>query len=128
MQDMCRISPILFLQLTIRKFFYFPEILGSGYSRLNGEFDIPEKVDLIFMEAIYTEYRHKDGMEQYELFRNDLKKALAAGKTVWISSLSFNRTQKVLYELKLMQDDGSLSKKIPVYSISSSVNAMTTLY
>jgi metallo-beta-lactamase family protein len=102
--------------------------LGSGYSRFNGEFDIPEKVDLIFMEATYAEYRHKAGMEQYELFRNDLKKALAAGKTVWIPALSFNRTQKVLYELKLMQDDGSLSKKIPVYSISPSANAITALY
>lgn len=102
--------------------------LGSGYSRFNGEFDIPEKVDLVFMEATYAECRHKVGMEQYELFRNDLKKALAAGKTVWIPALSFNRTQKVLYELKLMQDDGSLSKKILVYSISPCANAITALY
>jgi metallo-beta-lactamase family protein len=106
----------------------FSRDLGSGYSRLNGELDIPEKGDLIFIEVTYTKYRYKNSMEQYELFRNDLKKYLAAGKTARVSALSFNRTQKVLYELKLMQDDGRLSKKIPVYSISRSANAITALY
>ncbi|MDR0800133.1 MAG: MBL fold metallo-hydrolase [Endomicrobium sp.] len=102
--------------------------LGSGYSRFNGIFDVPEKVDLIFMEATYADRRVEGGVKQYELFRNDLKKALASGKTVWIPALSFNRTQKVLYELKLMQDDGELSKKIPIYSVSPSANAITVLY
>jgi hypothetical protein len=67
-QDMCRGSPILFLQLTIRKF-CFLEILRSGYLRLNGEFDILGKIDLIFMEATYTKYRHKGVMEQCEFFQ-----------------------------------------------------------
>ncbi|MCA6085597.1 MBL fold metallo-hydrolase [Candidatus Endomicrobiellum agilis] len=102
--------------------------LGSGYSRFNGMFDVPEKVDLIFMEATCACECVKGGVKQYKLFRNDLKKALTAGKTVWIPALSFNRTQKVLYELKLMQDDGELSKKIPIYSVSPSANAVTVLY
>jgi metallo-beta-lactamase family protein len=33
--------------------------LGSGYLRFNGEFDIPGKVDLIFMEATYAKCQHK---------------------------------------------------------------------
>jgi hypothetical protein len=75
----------------------FSENLRSGYSRFNGEFDIPEKVDLI---VTYVEYRYKICMEQYKFFRNDLKKLLQQEKTVWIPALFFNRTQKVLYGLK----------------------------
>jgi len=102
--------------------------LGSGYSRFNGEFDIPEKVDLIFMEATRSYEESKIDARQYESFRNDLKRALDSGKTVWIPALSFNRTQKILYELKLMQDNGELSKKIPIYSVSPSANFITALY
>ncbi|MDR0956787.1 MAG: MBL fold metallo-hydrolase [Endomicrobium sp.] len=100
--------------------------LGSGYSRFNDEFSIPEAVDLIFMEATYCDKKNK--MEHYNVFRNDLKKAISSKKIVWIPSLALNRTQKVLYELKLMQDAGILSKKIPIYSISSSANVITSLY
>lgn len=102
--------------------------LCSGDSRFNCEDDIPGKVDLIFEGGvIYAKHRHKIGMEQRELFRNDLEKAFAAGKTAWMPALSFNRTQKILYGLKL-EDYCSLSKKISVYSISSSANDITTLY
>ncbi|MCA6070685.1 MAG: MBL fold metallo-hydrolase [Endomicrobium sp.] len=102
--------------------------LGSGYSRFSGEFDIPESVDLIFMEATHGGDKNKNIAEQYELFRKDLKLALDNKKTVWIPVLSFNKTQKVLYELKLMQDERKLSKKIPIYSISPGANTITSLY
>jgi metallo-beta-lactamase family protein len=102
--------------------------LGSGYSRFNDEFNIPEAVDLIFMEATYGDNKKKDKIKHYNIFRNDLKKAISSKKIVWIPALALNRTQKVLYELKLMQDEGILSKKIPIYSISPSANSITSLY
>ncbi|MDR3253421.1 MAG: MBL fold metallo-hydrolase [Endomicrobium sp.] len=102
--------------------------LGSGYSRFNGIFDIPEKVDLIFMEATYADDKNQLSMSQYELFRKDLQSAAASGKTIWIPALSCNRTQKILYELKLMQDNGKLSREMPIYSVSTSANAVTSLY
>jgi metallo-beta-lactamase family protein len=101
--------------------------VGSGYSRFNGNFDIPEPVDLIFMEATYGSNRN-DTPAQYDIFKKDLEQAISLGKTVWIPALSFNRTQKVLYELKLMQDEGILPRQIPIYSISPSANNITTLY
>jgi metallo-beta-lactamase family protein len=113
---------------TAEKKVLFSGDLGSGYSRFNGEFDIPEPVDLIFMEATYGGSRSKDTAEQYNLFRKDLQQAISSGKTVWIPALSFNRTQKVLYELKLMQDEGIPLKQIPIYSISPSANSITALY
>ncbi|GHT64275.1 MBL fold hydrolase [Endomicrobiia bacterium] len=104
--------------------------IGSGYSKFNGKFDVPESVDLIFMEATYggSGDRNKNIATQYNLFREDLKQAISSGKTVWIPALAYNRTQKILYELKLMQDDGILPKQIPIYSISPSANSITALY
>ncbi|MDR1434630.1 MBL fold metallo-hydrolase [Candidatus Endomicrobiellum devescovinae] len=102
--------------------------LGSGNSKFNGEFEIPESVDLIFMEATYGGKVNHNVAREYELFRKDLKNALESGKTVWIPAFALNRTQEVLYELKLMQDDGYISTKFPIYSVSPSANAITALY
>jgi metallo-beta-lactamase family protein len=101
--------------------------LGSGHSRFNGMFDIPENADLIFMEATYGSSR-KNSNKQYKFFRKDLVKAISKNKIVWIPALSLNRTQKVLYELKLMQEEGLLSEQLPIYSISPSANSITSLY
>ncbi|MDR2616875.1 MAG: MBL fold metallo-hydrolase [Endomicrobium sp.] len=102
--------------------------LGSGYSRFNGMFDVPESADLIFMEATYGSSNKKSSNRQYDSFRKDLVKALSKNKVVWIPALSLNRTQKVLYELKLMHQEGLLSKQVPIYSISPSANSVTALY
>jgi metallo-beta-lactamase family protein len=61
-------------------------------------------------------------------FQKRFEKVFAAGETVLVSASSFSRIQKVLYELKLMQDDGSLSKKVLVYPVSLYANATTALY
>jgi metallo-beta-lactamase family protein len=102
--------------------------LGSGHSKLNGEFEIPEPVNLIFMEATYGRKINNDVDIEYKIFRKDLRNALASGNTVWIPAFALNRTQEVLYELKLMQDDGYISKEIPIFSVSPSANAITDLY
>ncbi|MCL2484741.1 MAG: MBL fold metallo-hydrolase [Endomicrobia bacterium] len=101
--------------------------LGSGYSRINGMFEIPEKADFVFVEATYGR-KESFSEKGYDIFRHDLEQALSDGKIVWIPALSFNRTQKLLYELKLMQDSGKLSKKIPIFSISPSANIITDAY
>ncbi|MDR2399107.1 MAG: MBL fold metallo-hydrolase [Endomicrobium sp.] len=102
--------------------------LGSGHSKFNGEFEIPEPVDLVFMEATYGGKVTSNISREYNLFRKDLKNALESGKTVWIPAFALNRTQEILYELKLMQDDGYISTKVPIYSVSPSANAVTSLY
>jgi metallo-beta-lactamase family protein len=102
--------------------------LGNGHSKFSGEFEIPEPVDLIFMEATYGGRINNNIDSEYKIFRKDLKNALASGKTIWIPAFALNRTQEILYELKLMQDDGYISKEIPVFSVSPSANAITSLY
>jgi metallo-beta-lactamase family protein len=102
--------------------------LGSGYSRLSGMFDVPEKADMVFMEATYADDKSKLGFADYGAFQNDVARAVSKGKTIWIPALSFNRTQKVLYELKLMQENGKLPKSYPVHSVSPSANIITDIY
>jgi metallo-beta-lactamase family protein len=102
--------------------------LGSGHSKFNGEFEIPEPVDLIFMESTYGGKINNNVASEYKMFRKDLKNALESGNTVWIPAFALNRTQEVLYELKLMQDDKYISKEIPIFSVSPSANAITALY
>lgn len=102
--------------------------IGSGHSRLNDIFSIPEKADMIFMEATYAGSRPDSGLRGYDIFRNDLIKALGEGKTVWIPALAFNRTQKILFELKLMQKEGLLPDSAAVYSVSPGANNITGIY
>jgi len=117
-----------FIFKTDGKKILFSGDLGSGQSRFNGEFDIPESVDLIFMESTYACDKNRTGAEEYEAFGNDLQQALDEGKSIWIPALSLNRTQKILYELRLLQENGRVSKKIPIYSISPGANSITVLY
>ncbi|MDR0977987.1 MAG: MBL fold metallo-hydrolase [Endomicrobium sp.] len=102
--------------------------LGSGHSKFNGNFEVPGAADLIFMEATYGSKIRKSADNDYNVFRKDLKNALASGMTVWIPAFALNRTQEVLYELKLMQDSGYISAHVPIYSVSPSANAITALY
>ena len=102
--------------------------LGNGYSRLTGLFEVPQKADVLFMEATYADEKYKLSFEDYEIFRKDLIKAIQNGDTVWIPALAFNRTQKVLHEIHLMQKEKLLDKKIPVYSVSPTANAINVLY
>jgi metallo-beta-lactamase family protein len=102
--------------------------LGSGYSKLTGDFKTPPSADLVFMEATYSNKKKNLSFSQYADFRNDMEKAIKSKKIIWIPALSFNRTQKILYELKQMQKDKKLSKNIPIFSISPSANIITKIY
>jgi metallo-beta-lactamase family protein len=103
--------------------------LGSGYSKLTGQ-NLPiAKADYIFMEATNASSEGKILKEEaYNSFHSDVIRALNEKKIVWINALAFNRTQKVLYELKVMQDKGELSKDIEIYSASYGANKVSRLY
>jgi metallo-beta-lactamase family protein len=102
--------------------------LGSGFSKLSGQPEIPSQADIVFIETTNAAIEQSFNEDDIETFHKDLLKALAKDKIVWIPALSFNRTQKILYELKTMQDDGSLDKDIPIYSLSPSANRINVLY
>jgi metallo-beta-lactamase family protein len=102
--------------------------LGSGFSRLNGENNPAPKADAVFVEATNGAGGAIFNLKGFEVFHNDLTAQLSKGKIIWIPALSFNRTQKILYELKIMQDDKILDENIPIYSVSPSANRIISLY
>ncbi|MDR3243707.1 MAG: MBL fold metallo-hydrolase [Elusimicrobiota bacterium] len=103
--------------------------LGSGYSRFTGKSAPADKADFVFMEGTNAkDFSANIADSSYQSFHNDLKKAADGGKLIWISALSFNRMQKVLYELKIMQDNSLISKQIDIYSISPTANRISRLY
>ncbi|MDR3049675.1 MAG: MBL fold metallo-hydrolase [Elusimicrobiota bacterium] len=118
-------SASLFFNIDGKKIVFSGD-LGSGYSRLTGQSQNAPKADFVFMEGTNSANIEDDAA--YDSFHSDLKRALAQDKSVWITALAFNRTQKVLYELKLMQDDGEISKNIEIYSISPYANKINRLY
>lgn len=103
--------------------------LGSSYSKLTGKPPVAPKADFVFVEVTNGVSENSiDEGQPYRSFREDLKNAIDGGKIVWINALAFNRTQKVLYEIKDMQDSGEISKSVPVYSASYGANRISRIY
>lgn len=102
--------------------------LGSGYSNITQDKQIPPKADCIFIESTYGGLSKNITLKDYDKFQNALAAAVKKNKTVWIPSLALHRTQKVLYEIKKAQDKGLIAKNIKVFSLSPSSNGLTKLY
>ncbi|MDR2708556.1 MAG: MBL fold metallo-hydrolase [Elusimicrobiota bacterium] len=101
--------------------------LGSGFLKLQSKSLAAPKSDFVFIETTNGNVESVDENE-FSAFRKDILNALNNSKIVWISALSFHRTQSLLYELKLMQDEGILNSNIPIYSLSPSANRITNLF
>jgi len=85
--------------------------------------------DLVFVETTYGNHR-RDPMtyDQHEEFRADIAKTLEGGGVAWIPAFALDRTQKILYELTFAQDEGQISRRIPIYCPSPSGAKITELY
>ncbi|MDR2860619.1 MAG: MBL fold metallo-hydrolase [Elusimicrobiota bacterium] len=120
-------SASVFFEIEGKKILFSGD-LGSGFSRLNAKAENPPKADYVFVESTNALIDESTEQSGFMIFRKDLMKALSEKKIVWIPALSFNRTQKVLYELKLMQDEKILDKNVPIYSVSPSANRINAIY
>ena len=67
----------------------------------------------MMLEATYGE----DNREFSEVgkFKQEISEMILARKTLIIPAFAFGRTQRVLYELKMMQAEGLISRDIPIY-------------
>lgn len=66
----------------------------------------------MMLESTYGATKKSD--EQGK-FKAEIAEEISAGKTIIIPAFAFGRAQRVLYELRRMQEDGSLSQNIPIY-------------
>lgn len=102
--------------------------LGNNYSRLLNKKQTAPEADFIFMENTYGAADRNTSYKDYDIFQNEVYKALEKNEIVWIPALSLNRTQKILFELKLAQKKGLINENIPILSLSPTSNDITNLY
>jgi len=102
--------------------------LGNNYSRLLNKKQTAPEADFIFMENTYGATDRNISYKDYDIFQNEVYKALDKNEIVWIPALSLNRTQKILFELKLAQKKGLINENIPILSLSPTSNDITNLY
>lgn len=73
-------------------------------------------------------YGDMDSTQVKKCFRKNILECLDNGGTVIAPVFSLGRSQEILYELKCMQDDGSLDVNIPIYFDGSLAIRYTRLY
>lgn len=86
-------------------------------------------VDAVFVEATYGDTRREPAVRgEREQFRRRVGEAVARGGVVWIPCFALDRTQRILYELRLAQEEGLLPESLPIYCPSPSAKDITAIY
>ncbi len=103
--------------------------LGSDLSAVTAGPRPAPNVDAVFVEATYgTTRRDHEVAHQRKQFRSRVGEAVAQGGVVWIPCFALDRTQRILYELRLAQEEGLLPESVPIYCPSPTANEVTALY
>ncbi len=83
----------------------------------------------VFVETSYGATRRDPSIvHQRDQFRERVGKAIDKGGVVWIPCFALDRTQRILYELRLAQQEGRLPKSLPIYCPSPTAREITALY
>jgi metallo-beta-lactamase family protein len=111
-----------------RRVIFSGDLGHEGHALFGGPAPAPN-VDAVFVEATYGATRREGRVvEERALFRKAVAAAAARRGVVWIPAFALDRTQKVLYELRLAQRDGLLPPSLPIYCPSPTAKEFTQLY
>lgn len=103
--------------------------LGNQVSTLVSGPDAAPAVDAVLVESTYGGRRHDAiATTEFAAFRRAVGAAVASGGVAWIPCFALDRTQKVLHQLKIAQEDGTLPGTVPIYCPSPSAHDITKLY
>ena len=75
--------------------------------------EILNKPLVMMLESTYGAVTKKS--EEQGVFRKEIAQEISKGKTIVIPAFAFGRTQRVLYELRQMQEERMLSLNLPIY-------------
>ncbi len=103
--------------------------LGNELSSIfTGPRPVPN-VDAVFVEATYGDTRRSpDIVAERGLFRQRIAEAVERKNVVWIPCFALDRTQRILYELHLAQQERQLPGSLPIYCPSPTANIITRIY
>ncbi len=103
--------------------------LGSDLSAVTAGPRPAPNADVVFVEATYGATRRSpDVVHQREQFRRRVGEAVAGGGVVWIPCFALDRTQRILHELRLAQEEGLLPESLPVYCPSPTAHEVSAIY
>ena len=84
--------------------------------------------DYVVIESTYGNRLHRTNQESREEFRQVMVKALRDKAKVFIPSFVVDRAQRILYELSLLQEEGILDEKTPLFFDSPMGVKATEIY
>jgi metallo-beta-lactamase family protein len=87
-----------------------------------------ESADYVIIESTYGDRLHKTNLESREEFRDVLLDAVRQKSKVLIPTFVVDRAQRVLYEIMLLQKEGGLDEKIPIFFDSPMGVKATKIY
>jgi metallo-beta-lactamase family protein len=103
--------------------------LGNGLSPLLPAPKPGPEVDAVFVESVYGPIVRKAAVkEQRSAFRRALAESVGQGGITWIPCFALHRTQQILYELHLAQQEKLLPERLPIYCPSPTAKEATALY
>jgi metallo-beta-lactamase family protein len=86
-------------------------------------------VDAAFIETTYgPTFRDPSVRDERAQFRRSVAAVVGRGGVAWIPVFALDRTQKILHELRLAQQEGTLSLRAPIYCTSSTAQEITAIY
>ena len=111
------------------KKFLFSGDLGNELSALiPGPRPAPD-VDAVFVETTYgPKPRSRSVNSEREVFRKAVADAVRNGGIAWIPAFALDRTQKMLYELHLAQQEKTLPSNVPIFCPSPTARKITDIY
>jgi len=86
-------------------------------------------VDAVFIETTYgPTFRDPTVQGERAQFRRSVMEVVGRGHVAWIPVFALDRTQKILYELHVAQQEGTLSPRVPIYCTSPTALEITAIY
>ncbi|MGC8971798.1 MAG: MBL fold metallo-hydrolase RNA specificity domain-containing protein [bacterium] len=102
--------------------------IGQWEGVMEGTPAIIEQADYVIIESTYGDRLHKSLEETREEFTQAIQSAISENGKVLIPSFVVDRAQRIIYEIKLLEEKHILPKKIPIYFDSPMGKKVTQVY
>lgn len=125
-------AALIYVKITYPGYQNLNLLFTGDYKGSNIFFDvdpIPEALKSIPLTLIQeSTYGCMNTIEMKPCFEKNVLKCIQNGGTVVVPVFSLGRSQEILYELKLMQEEGKLSTSIPIFFDGKLALQYTSLY
>ena len=103
--------------------------LGNHLSTLSPGPPPAPDVDAVFVETTYGAVHREPAIDNEQAaFRRELGAVVSRGGVAWVPCYVLDRTQKILHQLRLAQQDGQLPLTVPIFCPSPTAQQITEIY